>query len=192
MITEEKIENVTFELCDNLINKADKYYISFRIVNHCGFYFQAINSLLFSLESFFKLLYLLEKDTYTENELKNIGHDLKKLIKNVGLNKNKFQNIWNAVLEYDYTKIRYNDNLLLNKINYKDRDGDWPYLKAISLEILELHKLITEKMRKKFNTPDYQAFLVYNRWNIQPTKIKEFIEESLSRGDEVFMSVDVT
>jgi len=192
----EKVNNgigkVTFKLCDDLIDKSGKYYISFRILNRCGFYFQAINCLLFSLESFFKLLYLLERETFTQEELKT--HDLKKLAEEIKLEKEEFPNIYKILNAYKYTEIRYNHDLLINEVNYRDKHGNWIYLEAISLEISKLHKVITEKIQNKFpNSSNFNAGL-YNGWKYsrQPQQIKEFIEDSLSKGDENFMNVDYT
>ncbi|MBS3125975.1 hypothetical protein J4453_00840 [Candidatus Woesearchaeota archaeon] len=83
MISGEKIEKVTFELCDKLIDKADKYYISFRILNRCGFFLQSVNSLVFSFETFLKLGYLLGKEEYSINELKKLGHHNKECAKEI-------------------------------------------------------------------------------------------------------------
>src|SRR3989338_9480131 len=90
MITGGKMEKVTFDLCDNLMDKADKYYISFRILNRCGFFLQSVNSLVFSFETFLKLGYLLGKEEYSINELKKLGHHNKECAREIKLDKDKF------------------------------------------------------------------------------------------------------
>ena len=151
------MKKVTVELCDNLIDKADKYYISFRILNRCGFFLQSINSLVFSFETFFKLLYLLAKDEYTINELKKLSHDNKKIAKKINLDKEKFKCVWYIIRNYDLESIRYSDSHESNAINHLKVDGK-PFLETIYLEILELHRIITEKIREKFKHPDYDEY----------------------------------
>ena len=190
MITGGKMEKVTFDLCDNLIDKADKYYISFRILNRCGFFLQSINSLVFSFETFFKLLYLLAKEEYTIDELKRLSHNNKKIAKNIKLDNEKFKCVWYIINNYDLEGIRYNDSHESNLINHLKVEGK-PFLETINLEILELHRIITEKIREKFNHPDYDAYSLYNNWKFsEKREIKEFIEECLSKGNEKLDSSD--
>ena len=186
----EKIEKVTFRLCDKLIDKADKYYISFRILNRCGFFVQSVNSLVFSFETFFKLLYLLDKEEYTINELKKLSHYNKKIAKKIRLDKEKFKCTWHIINKYDLEGIRYNDSHVTNVLNHLKINGK-PFLETINLEILELHRTITEKIREKFKHPNYDAYSLYNNWKFSEKKeIKEIIEECLSKGNEKLDSSD--
>lgn len=180
-IVEHKVD---FELCNNLITKADKYYISFRILNRCGFYFQGVTCLLFSLEIFFKIIYLLEKTHYKEEELKKIGHNLKNLAKKIKIDKNRFRTIYQIISSYNYTEMRYNDITLINELNHKNKYGK--YLDNLNDEILGFHKYITHKMKEKFNIPEYNAYSIYKIHPlVKPAHIQKFIEECMSKGDEV-------
>ena len=61
---ENKI-SVDFDKATLELRKSDKYYISFRILNRWGFYFQGINCLLFSIETLLKIsLYPKHKRLY--------------------------------------------------------------------------------------------------------------------------------
>jgi len=176
-------QKVDFDKCTLELRKADKYYISFRILNRWGFYFQGLNCLLFSLETFLKLFYLLGKDFYTNSELRKIGHTLEKVFNN-NLNKTKFDIIFNTISNYGYTEIRYDSPDLVNELNGINKKGKYVYLDRLHKEIEELHKIITDKIRKKFNTPNYVNGLdIYKYHSMDSEDKKKLIDDCLSRGD---------
>ena len=172
------------------LRKADKYYISFRILNRWSFYFQGLNCLLFSLETFFKLLYILDKTEYTNTELKKLGHNLRRTFKKIKLNKKKFDLVFRIVSNYGYNEIRYNAPDLINELNSIDHKRKFVYLDKLDYEIKELHKIITHKIRKRFNAPGYQCGLnIYKYHSLDPIEKKKMIDDALSKGD-IHFSLD--
>ena len=175
-------DKVTLEL-----RKADKYYISFRILNRWGFYFQGLNCLLFSLETFFKLLYILDKNDYTNSELIKFGHNIKETFNKSKLNKQKLNLIFKIISNYSYTEIRYDSPDLVNELNNIDGNRKYVYLDTLHSEIEELHKIVTKKIRTKFNIPNYLAGLSIDKYHSMASSDKKsLIDDCLSRGDPNF------
>ncbi len=167
------------------LRKADKYYISFRILNRYGFYFQGLNCLLFSLETFFKLVYILNKEKYSDKELIRLGHNLKKAFKMSELDKEKFNFLFKTISIYQYTEIRYDSPDLINELNGVDENGAFIILDKLNYEINNLHKFISEKIRKKFNNQfNMPEIMKYGR--LEPEEKKNLIDECLSKGDHNF------
>ena len=175
------IDKATLEL-----EKADKYYISFRILNRWGYYFQGLNHLLFSIETFLKLLYILNKNNYTNSELIGLGHNLKKAFNKNKLDKQKFDLIFKIISNYGYTKIRYDVPDLVNELNRTDKNNKYVYLETLHSEIEELHKIITTIIRENFNVPDYDGLNIYKYHTLDPDDKKALIDDCLSKGDPHF------
>lgn len=183
----EKIQKINFDTATLLLRKADKYYISFRILNRWGYYFQGLNCLLFSLESFFKLLHILDKKTYSDSELKKLGHNLKKTFNKIELDKQKFNLIFRIISNYGYTEIRYNSPDLVNELNQTDENKKFVHLEELHSELEELHKIITTKIRANFSVPNYQGGLdIYKYHRLDSDDKKKLIDDCLSRGDPNF------
>jgi hypothetical protein len=178
---------IDFDKATLELRKADKYYISFRILNRWGYYFQGLNCLLFSLETFLKLLYILDKDDYTNFELIKLGHNLKKAFIKIRLDKQKFDIIFKIISNYEYTEIRYDSPDLVNELNQIDKNKRYVYLEKLHTEIEELHEIITGKIRKKFNAPNYGNGLNIYKYNtLDQDDKKNLIDDCLSKGDPNF------
>lgn len=177
-------QTADFEKCTTELRKADKYYISFRILNRWGYYFQGLNCLLFSLETFFKLIFILNSKNYLESELKGMGHNLKKAFNKINLDRNKFDLIYKIISSYGYTEIRYFNPDLVNEINHSDKTGAYIYLEKLHKEIEDLHKLITVKIRGRFNAPQYvDGLSIYLYHSLDPSEKKALIDDCISKGD---------
>ncbi len=173
---------VDLDKCFQELEKADKYYISFRILNRWGFYFQGLNCLLFSLETFFKLIYLLNRETYTNDELRAFGHNLNRIFKKIDLDKKDFSLTFKIVKCYNYTKLRYSNPDLPNELNLF-LNKKYPHLDKLNLEIENIHRIITFKIRNKFNIPNYvDGLKIYKYHSLDDEEKKNLIDDAFSCG----------
>ncbi|MCK5474638.1 MAG: hypothetical protein KAI53_04475 [Candidatus Aenigmarchaeota archaeon] len=143
--------------------------------------------MLFSIETFLKLLYILDKNNYTNSELIGLGHNLKKAFNESKLDKQKFGMIFKIISNYGYTEIRYSAPDLVNELNSKDKYNKYIYLETLHSELEELHELITKIIREKFNAPKYTDGLnIHPYHTLDPDDKKTLIDDCLSKGDPNF------
>ncbi|MFT4244235.1 MAG: hypothetical protein ACMXYB_02140 [Candidatus Woesearchaeota archaeon] len=75
-----------FDMFSKAIRQADKEYLSFRLLNSFGLYFQGIEHLLISIERYLKIIYALENNLKVDSkQTKEIRHNIEDLIKKTNI-----------------------------------------------------------------------------------------------------------
>lgn len=183
-------KNFNFENLHADINKAVKYYISFRILNRCSLHLQSMKCLLFSIETYLKLSDTIKNKEYNENELKKIGHNLKKAFEKTELDKEKYPKIYMIISEYHYNNVRYVTADFTNWINLRDKNLSFPILEELDSEIKNLHNITADEIRKTLNLKNkiygQGMFHGYNKNEMDSTK-RYIIDTAMKEGDPTFI-----
>lgn len=179
-------KEVNFENCDHFMRRGDNYYISFRILNRCGYYFQSIICLLLALEMYLKLAYIIEKKEFTDLELKKYGHNLKKLFKKTQITKREFPIIFQTINAYHLTDIRYKKELVLNELNHSS------LLKQLHNEIINLKIKVIGKNERCLGVIGRNEEVFYKLYKGRGEEIINFVDECLKKGDDVCIAADYT